>query len=128
LQTTPFGPLGVAHTIAQTAPIPLPGSKHRFWSGKPQQSPFAVQVPISPTHPPLPPALPALPPAPLPPAPPVPPLPLQIVEGAHAIDPFGCPLVVSSAQHPVVQSAFDVQSGAQVPVPVPKFTQCAAAG
>jgi len=122
LQTTPFGPLGVAHTIAQTGPIPLPGSKQRFCSGKPQQSPFAAQVSMSPTHPPL-------PPAPPPPAPPVPPVPLlQMVDGAQAFDPFGWPLVVSSAQHPVVQSAFDAQRGAQVPLPVPKFTQCAAAG
>jgi hypothetical protein len=124
LQTTPFGPLGVAQTIAQTGPIPLPGSKQRFWSGKPQQSPFWVHVSISPTHPPL----PAVPPPPAPPAPPVPPVPLQMVDGAQAFEPFGCPLVVSSAQHPVVQSAFDAQRGAQVPLPLPKFTQCAAAG
>jgi hypothetical protein len=111
LHTTPFDPLGVAHTMAQTGPIPPPGSKQRFRSGKPQQSPFAAHVPRSVTHPPA------------PPAPLTPPVPAQTEEGAHALTPFGWPFVVSWAQQPVEHVAFDTQSGAHVPKPLPKSTQ-----
>lgn len=116
LHTTPFDPLGVEHTIAHTGPIPPPGSKHRFESGKPQQSPFATQVPRSATHPLA------------PPAPVDPPVPEQREAGAHALEPLGCPFVVSSAQQPVAHDAFETQSGAHVPAPVPKLTQCTLAG
>jgi hypothetical protein len=116
LHWTPFGPLGVAHTMAHTGPMPPPGSKQRFRSGKPQQSPFAAQVPRSETHPLE------------PPAPVTPPVPAQMAAGAHALDPLGCPFVVSSAQHPVAHDALETQSGVHVPEPVPKLTQCTLAG
>jgi len=96
--------------------MPLPGSKQRFRSGKPQQSPFTAQVPSSGTQPTA------------PPVPVAPPLPEQMVAGAHALDPFGCPFVVSSAQQPVAHCVLETQSGAHVPTPVPKLTQCTLAG
>jgi len=55
--------------------------------------------------------------------PPAPPLPAQNVEGTHTFVPLGCPLILRSEQHPVVQPPFVAQTGAHVPTALPKLTQ-----
>lgn len=65
---------------------------------------------------------------PVPPVPDTPPLPAQTVEGTQALIPLGWPLTTRSSQQPVVQSPFELQSGEQVPAPVPNPTQKALEG